>query len=66
MFEFRSKVFTGAGTGIPVDLWSAILRIEPTPLPPGVRVRKARFINQSQDFSKSVLIGPFLDVICMI
>ena len=37
-----------------------------TPLLLGVRVRKARFITQSQDFSKSVLIGPYLDVICMI
>ena len=44
----------------------AVIRIEPTPLPPGVRVRKARFITQSQDFSKSVVIGQFLDVICMI
>ena len=34
-----------------------------TPLPPGVRVRKARFIPQSQDFSKSVQIDLFLDVI---
>ena len=45
---------------------STVVRIEPTPLPSGVRVDKARFITQSQDSSKSVLISPFLDVICMI
>ena len=40
-----------------------ILPIFDPPLPPGVRVRKARFIPQNHDFSKSVQTDLFLDVI---